>query len=53
MPARYRGPDRLAFRAIPGAASDSLRPLAIAGIDEEIQYCDHSRGNQRIRPHRP
>jgi hypothetical protein len=43
MPARYRGPDRLrtrgcdaAFRSSLGAASDSLRALAITGIDEEI-----------------
>ena len=61
MPARYRGPDRLrtrgsgtAFRVIPrGAASDSLGTLAIMGIDKEIYCCDHTRGNQRIRPYRP
>jgi len=43
MPARYRGPDRLRTRGLPPpsgssreAASDSLRALAITGIDEEI-----------------
>ena len=36
-----------------GAASDSLGALAITGIDEEIWYCDNSRGNQWFRPYRP
>src|ERR1700749_3259175 len=37
----------------PGATSDSLGTAGDQGIDEEIQYCDYSRGNQWFRPYRP